>query len=89
MPKSSSVVSLNAQLHAQFWQAPDHALLSRAAVAAGLCGSVSWLEQLALKGGGPRMQKLGKRRVLYLKVDVLMWLQAHSQTVESTSQLVS
>ena len=44
--------------------------------AAALSLSVTWLEQLRLKGGGPRYVKVG-RRVLYRPEDVAAWLRSN------------
>lgn len=76
-----------AELRADFWRAPDEALLDRKTAAAGMGYTVGWLEWTATHGGGPILTKIG-RRVRYRKSDVLAWLAANSRRIERTSDLV-
>ena len=74
-----------AELHGLFWNAPDHALVSRAAVSAGLDLSILYLEKLAIEGTGPAFEKCGQRgRVYYRKADVLAWHATRAQRMTST-----
>lgn len=57
-----------AELRAEFWNAPDHAMLSRKVTAAGICRSVGWMELKATQGGGVPFTKIGNL-CLYLKSD--------------------
>ena len=75
----------SAELRREFVEAPEEALLTRPIVAAGIGYSLSWLEVVATHGNGPPFYKRG-RRVLYKKLDVLRWLEANSQRVNSTSE---
>jgi hypothetical protein len=68
-----------------FWSAPVDAILDRRTVAAGLNRSVSWLEQLATKGGGPEYLKIGRHRVGYRKRDVVSWFDSYVIRATSTS----
>lgn len=83
MKNSDSLSLIN-----HFWASPADALLSRACVAAAMNHSVSYFEQLAHHGGGPVMQKIG-RRVLYRKSSVLDWLEKNSCVVANTSEQVA
>lgn len=69
----------------EFIAAPTEALLNSKTVAAFINRSVSWLNCKAVSGGGIPYTKIGNRR-LYLKQDVLNWLEANSQKVNSTSE---
>ncbi|MFN4343105.1 MAG: helix-turn-helix transcriptional regulator [Azonexus sp.] len=75
-----------ADLRAEFWRAPDEALLDRKTTAAGLGYTAGWLEWAATHGGGPVLTKIG-RSVRYRKADVLAWLKAHSRRIHSTAEL--
>ena len=88
MPKRArpSRVTNAAELRAEFWRAPDEALLDRKTTAAGLGYTVGWLEWVAKQGGGPVLTKIG-RSVRYRKADVLAWLKAHSRRIHSTAEL--
>jgi hypothetical protein len=55
-----------AELRAEFWNAPDDALLDRKTVAAGIHRSIGWMELKAIHGGGIPFYKCG-RRCLYRK----------------------
>ena len=87
MPKRARTtqVASTADLRAEFWQAPDEALLDRKTAAAGMGYTVGWLEWTATHGGGPILTKIG-RTVRYRKADVLAWLEANSSRVERTSE---
>ena len=50
--------------------------LDTVAAAKSLSLSVTWLEQMRLKGNGPRFLKVG-RRVLYRPADIEAWLDEH------------
>jgi hypothetical protein len=82
LPKRASA----ADLLAEFWRAPDQALLNRKTTAVGLGYTVGWLEWVATNGGGPVLTKIG-RTVRYRKADVLAWLQANSRRISSTAEL--
>lgn len=73
------------ELRAEFWNAPPHAMLSRETTAAGVCRSVGWMELKATQGGGIPFTKVGNR-CLYLKSDVLAWIEANGVKVNSTSE---
>lgn len=75
-----------ADLCAEFWRAPDQALLNRKTAAAGMGYTVGWLEWAATHGGGPILTKIG-RSVRYRKADVLAWLEANSRRIRSTAEL--
>jgi len=75
-----------ADLRADFWHAPDEALLDRKTAAAGMGYTPAWLEWAATHGGGPVITKIG-RNVRYRKTDVLAWLNAHSRRILSTADL--
>lgn len=82
----SNTLSIRMQKNTLFWNSPDCALMPRDIVAAGINCSVSQLELLAVKGGGPVFRKF-KRRCLYRKSDVIDWLEKSSVVIGSTSQL--
>ena len=84
-PPKSEVAHFRRQWHDAH---PDD-LLKRTVVAAGLNRSVSFLEQLAKRGGGPAFHKVGNRSVLYKKSDVLAWWVAYARRVTSTSELAA
>jgi len=88
MPKRdrTSPVATIAELRAEFWRAPDEALLNRKITAAGLGYTVGWLEWVATNGGGPILTKIG-RSVRYRKTDMLVWLDANSRRVERASDV--
>ena len=68
-----------------FLSAPADALLPTKIVAAYLNKSISWFNNKAISGGGIPFIKLGNKR-LYQKQDVIDWLEATTQKVNSTSQ---
>lgn len=74
-------------LQKEFINAPVEALLNSKTVAAFINRSVSWLNCKAVSSGGIPYTKIGNRR-LYLKQDVLDWLEANSQKVISTSEYI-
>jgi hypothetical protein len=76
-----------AHLRREWHDARPDDLLTRPVVAAGLNRSLSWMEQLAKKGGGPAFLKVGKRSVLYRKADVLEWWATYVRRVHSTSEV--
>lgn len=78
-------LAVKLQKNTLFWSSPDNALMPRDVVAAGISCSVSQLELLAMKGGGPTYYKF-KRRCLYRKGDVIAWLQKSSVAITSTSE---
>ena len=75
-----------AALRAEFWQAPNEALLDRKTAAIGMGYTVGWLEWVATHGGGPVITKIG-RSVRYRKSDVLAWLDANCRRIRSTADL--
>lgn len=72
-------------LQKQFIEADNEALLETKVVAAYTGLSISWFNNKAVYGGGIPYTKLINKR-LYKKADVLAWLEAHSQKVNSTSE---
>ena len=72
-------------LQKKFINAADEAYLDTKTVAAYINRSVSWLNCKAVWGGGIPYTKIANRR-LYLKKDVLAWLEENSQKVTSTSE---
>ena len=75
-----------AALRAEFYALPPEAFIDRATVAACLYVTPQMLDILAIKGGGPKYTRIG-RRALYCKAEVLAWAAATGRTVENTSQL--
>lgn len=76
-----------AALRDEYLNAPDDAVLSRKAVAAGTNRSVSFFEKLASAGGGPAFLKVGPKSVLYRKADVVAWFAGYVRRISSTSEL--
>lgn len=64
-----------AALRAEFYALPPEALVDRATVAAVRYVSVATTEAEAIKGGGPKYARIG-RKALYRKSDVLEWMDA-------------
>ena len=75
-------------LRNDFWNSPNEALLDRETTAAGVMRSLGWMELKAVTGGGIPYLKCG-RRCLYRKTDALIWLEANSKKVNSTSEYSS
>ena len=69
----------------EFLEASPKALLNTKIVSAYTGLSISWFNCKAVAGGGIPYTKIGHKR-LYLKQDVLDWLDANTQKVTSTSQ---
>ena len=69
----------------EFLEASPKALLSTKIVSAYTGLSISWFNCKAVTGGGIAYRKIGHKR-LYLKQDVLGWLEANTKKVTSTSQ---
>lgn len=76
-----------ASLRAEFWSLPTTARVDRHTVAAAAYLSIASLELMAIKGGGPAYSRVG-RKALYLKSDVVDWLNS-GRRVTSTSQLTA
>jgi hypothetical protein len=76
---------LRERLRAEFYAAPDDALLGQDLVAVALGRSTAWCEMKRLTGGGPQYLKLG-RRCLYRKSAVLRHIAEYSTPVRSTSE---
>ena len=74
-----------AQLRAEFWQLPPEAYVERRMGAAALYECVSTWEQRAIKGGGPKYRRIG-RKALSTKREILEWAAATGRTVENTAQ---
>ena len=72
-------------LQKQFIDADTEALLETKVVAAYTGLSIGWFDNKAVYGGGIPYTKLTNKR-LYKKADVLVWLEEHSQKVNSTSE---
>ena len=77
-------MSLN-KLVNEFLEASPKALLNTKIVSAYTGLSISWFHCKAVSGGGIPYTKIGHKR-LYLKQDVLDWLEANTKKVTSTSQ---
>lgn len=73
-----------ATLRAEFYSLPEHARVDRATAAAAAFLSPATLEAAAIRGGGPPYTRIG-RKALYVKADVLSWLDG--RRVENTAQL--
>ena len=69
----------------QFLEASPNALLNTKIVSAYTGLSISWFNCKAVSGGGIAYRKIGHKR-LYLKQDVLDWLDANAKKVKSTSE---
>lgn len=72
-------------LRAEFWALPPDGLVDRPTIAAVLYLSKKSLELFAIKGGGPKYMRLG-RKSYYRKSDVLAWIKKHGQEIEATAQ---
>ena len=68
----------------KFQDSDDADLLDSKTVAGFLGVSVSFLNNKAVSGGGPRYRKIGNKRK-YRKIDVLDWLDTVAPVVEHTS----
>ena len=75
-----------ADMRQEFWSLPNEALVDRDTAGAVLYLGRESMEAYAIKGGGPRYMKIG-RRALYRKSDVLAWIDERAQMVENTAQL--
>ena len=73
------------KLTKEFLEASPKALLNTKIISAYTGLSVSWFNCKAVSGGGIPYRKIGHKR-LYLKQDVLDWLEANTKKVTSTSQ---
>ena len=84
MSKFASVDRLSPQ--ASDVLAPSHEpdLLTVKEAAALLRCSKSYLDKLRCVGGGPEFIRLGRRKILYRRPDLLMW--AKSRRFDNTSQ---
>lgn len=69
----------------EFLEASPKALLNTKVVSAYTGLSVSWFNCKAVSGGGMPYTKIGHKR-MYLKQDVLDWLDKNTKKTESTSQ---
>jgi hypothetical protein len=86
MSKDNALTQNAAALRAEFDARPESALVDRPTAAAAFYLTAASFEALAIKGGGPRYTRIG-RRALYRKADLLAWAQATGRTVENTAQL--
>lgn len=75
-----------AALRAEFWRLPDDAMVDRATGGASVYLSEASMDALAIKGGGPKYTRIG-RRALYRKRDLLEWMERTGRRVENTAQL--
>lgn len=73
------------ELRNKFLEAGNEALLRTKDVAAFTGYSISWLNNMAVTGGGIPYVKIRNTR-LYKKQDVLNWIEANGQFVTSTSE---
>ena len=73
------------RLREQFVKADVNAMVTTEEVSAYTGLSVSWFNTKAVEGGGIPFRKIGKRR-MYLKQDVLDWLEKHCPKVSNTMQ---
>lgn len=73
------------KLQKEFIEANNQALLCTKIISAYTGLSISWFHCKAVSGGGIPYTKIGHKR-LYLKQDVLDWLEANTKKVTSTSQ---
>jgi hypothetical protein len=78
-------IEKRALLRGIFQRASSEELLDRPTAAAGINFSVGYLELAAVRGNGPTMTKIG-RKVLYLKQDLVVWLEQKARRVGSTSE---
>jgi hypothetical protein len=76
---------IDAERRAEFWSFPDAALVDRLTLCAVTYQSLAWAEQLAIRGGGPRYMRLG-RKALYRKLDILNWMTDTGRSGENTAQ---
>ena len=74
-----------AALRREFWTLPEDAMVDRPTVAAAFYLSLASMESLAIKGGGPKYLRVG-RRALYRKADALAWATTTGRLVENTAQ---
>jgi hypothetical protein len=72
---------------AEFWAAPDEAFFNQATIAAVLCCSEAKMERDRWAGTGTPYHKIG-RRCLYRKADVVKWIEGHSPTLSSSSEMM-
>lgn len=72
-PRAVSLSILRERLRAEFYAAPEDALLNQDLAAVALNRSVAWCELKRCKGGGPPFVRLG-RRCLYRKAAILKYL---------------
>jgi hypothetical protein len=71
---------------AEFYSLPPEAVVDRQTMCAVRYIGEGTAEAEAIKGGGPRYMRIG-RRALYRKADVLAWMESNARTVENTAQL--
>lgn len=72
------------QILHEFWSSPEEALFDQKIVAAVLDCSESSCERDRWAGTGPPFKKIG-RRVVYVKRDIVGWINGHP-TFSSTSE---
>ena len=76
---------INNNLINEFLEASPKALLNTKIVSAYTGLSISWFNCKAVLGDGIPYRKIGHKR-LYLKQDVLDWLEVNAKKVNSTSE---
>ena len=74
-----------AKLREQFVKADASVMVTTEEASAYTGLSVSWFNTKAITGGGIPFRKIGKRR-MYMKQDVLDWLEKHCPKVLNTMQ---
>ena len=77
-----------AKLREQFVKADSNVMATTEEVSAYTGLSVSWFNTKAVEGDGIPFRKIGKRR-MYMKQDVLDWLEKHCPKVSNTMQYES
>lgn len=75
------------RLREQFVKADVNTMVTTEEASAYTGLSVSWFNTKAVEGDGIRFRKIGKRR-MYLKQDVLDWLEKRCPKVLNTMQYV-
>lgn len=76
----------DAERRAEFWAALDDALFDSETIGAAFHYKVATLDAFAIRGGGPKYLRIGRRR-LYRKGDVIAWAVSTGRVLENTAQL--
>lgn len=80
----TKVIDTN-KLREFFVKADANVMVTTEEVAAYTGLSISWFNTKAVEGGGIPFRKIGKRR-MYMKQDILNWLEEHCPKVSNTMQ---